>query len=167
MRQSLDAATAAAAPLERRAALAAALQRRTGLDDAVLRRLVESFYAQARLDPDLGPIFAAHVVDWSAHYAVMVDFWASVALLAGRYHRNALRAHKPLGLRSEHFDRWLMLFDATLQQPVTPQARKHLLDIARRIAGTLRQRLCPAALPTQQTGGLHAITNDTPAAGST
>ncbi len=128
--------------------------------------MVESFYAQVRLDPDLGPIFAAHVADWPAHYAVMVDFWASVALLAGRYHRNALRAHKPLGLRSEHFDRWLQLFDATLQQHVTPQARSHLLDIARRIAGTLRQRLCPAVTPAHQNGGLHAITNDTHAAGS-
>ena len=127
----------------RRAALADGLRQRTGLDDAALQRVVHSFYARARLDPDLGPIFAAHVADWQAHEARMVDFWASVALLAGRYHRNALQAHKPLDLRQAHFTRWLELFDQTLAAEVTPQAREHLLAIAQRIATTLRHRLCP------------------------
>lgn len=145
-RQVLDSTAEAVASEHRRAVLAQRIRAQTGLDDAALARLVRRFYAQASKDPDLGPIFAAHVVDWEAHYARMVDFWASVALLAGRYHRNALQAHRPLELQPAHFTRWLALFDQTLQEEVSPLARQHLLDIAQRIAATLRSRLCaPAA----------------------
>jgi len=141
-RQVLDSTAEAVAPEDRRGALAEQIRERTGLDDAVLERVVRRFYALARNDSELGPIFAAHVVDWQAHYVRMVDFWASVALLAGRYHRNALQAHRPLGLQPEHFTRWLALFDQTLQEEVSPLARQHLFDIAQRIAATLRSRLC-------------------------
>lgn len=141
-RQVLDAAPAAMEPQDRRTELARQLRERTGLDEIVLDRLVRRFYMDARLDPDLGPIFSAHVTDWELHFARMVDFWASVGLLAGRYHRNALQAHRVLPLQAAHFARWLELFDQALQQEVSPQARLHLMTIARRIAATLSSRLC-------------------------
>ncbi len=31
-------------------------------------QLVHAFYAKARKDPGLGPIFEAHVIDWDAHF---------------------------------------------------------------------------------------------------
>lgn len=142
-RQILDGMSGSVEPSDRRGDLARQLREQTGLDDAVLERVVRRFYAHARLDPDLGPLFSAHVTDWEAHYVRMVDFWASVGLLAGRYHRNALQAHRPLALRPAHFDRWLALFDQTLQEEVSPPARQHLMTIARRIAATLSSRLCP------------------------
>lgn len=145
---------------DQRAALARELRQRTGLDEAVLARLVRGFYARARVDPELGPIFAAHVADWPAHEARLVDFWASVALMAGRYHRNALSAHRPLALRDEHFERWLALFDATLREEFSASARDHLLTIATRIAATMRTRLCDA-----RSDGLHPITDVTNAVG--
>ncbi|OYV37289.1 MAG: Globin [Thiomonas sp. 20-64-5] len=141
-RQVLDATPGSIEPQDRRSELARQLREQTGLDEAGLERLVRRFYAHARLDPDLGPMFSAHVSDWEAHYARMVDFWASVGLLAGRYHRNALQAHRQLTLRPAHFARWLELFDQTLQEEVSPQARQHLIVIARRIAATLSSRLC-------------------------
>lgn len=143
-RHLLDAAPVSIEPADRRSELARQLREQTGLDEAALEHLVRRFYARAQLDPDLGPIFRAHVTDWDLHYARMTDFWASVGLLAGRYHRNALQAHRPLALRAAHFTRWLELFDQTLQEEVSPQARQHLMTIARRIAATLRSRLCPA-----------------------
>ena len=142
-RQILDSGSVSNEPKDRRSDLARQLREQTGLDEAVLDRMVRRFYAHARLDPDLGPLFSAHVSDWEAHYARMVDFWASVGLLAGRYHRNALQAHRPLALRPAHFERWLALFDQTLQEEVSPQAHQHLLTIARRIAATLSSRLSP------------------------
>lgn len=142
-RQILDSGSLPDAPRDRRADLARQLREQTGLDDAALDRVVRRFYAHARLDPDLGPLFSAHVTDWEAHYARMVDFWASVGLLAGRYHRNALQAHRPLTLRPAHFARWLALFDQTLQEEVSPSAHQHLMTIAQRIAATLSSRLCP------------------------
>ncbi|MGC8806852.1 MAG: group III truncated hemoglobin [Thiomonas sp.] len=141
-RKVMDDAGDSVAPLDRRGELARQLRERSGLDEAALERVVRRFYAHARIDPDLGPMFSAHVADWETHYARMVDFWASVALLAGRYHRNALQAHRPLALRPMHFERWLALFDQTLQEEVSPQAHQHLMSIAQRIAATLSSRLC-------------------------
>ena len=144
-RQILDGTSDAVDPSDRRAVLARQLRAQTGLDDAALDRLVRRFYSLARVDPDLGPIFNAQVTDWEAHFARMVDFWASVSLLAGRYHRNALESHRALGLRPEYFERWLVLFDQVLQEEVSPPAREHLLTIARRIAANLSRRLCATA----------------------
>ena len=141
--QKVHDAPVSMAPQDRRSGLTRQLREQTGLDEASLERVVRRFYAHARLDPDLGPLFSAHVADWEAHYTRMVDFWASVGLLAGRYHRNALEVHRPLALRPMHFERWLVLFDQTLQEEVSPQARQHLMTIAHRIAATLNSRLCP------------------------
>jgi hypothetical protein len=41
-----------------------------------ISRLVRTFYARARKDPLLGPIFDAHVVDWDAHFVQMINFWS-------------------------------------------------------------------------------------------
>ena len=69
----------------RRAALqadAAAL----GVKDAYISILVDAFYERIRAHPEIGPIFEDVIGDnWTPHLARMKDFWASVALNAGRY----------------------------------------------------------------------------------
>lgn len=122
---------------ERRAALVAEIAARTGLDQAALERLVRAFYAMARQDPLLGPVFA-HVTDWEAHIERITAFWSSVALMSGRYHGNPLRAHFPLGLTPEHFERWLVLFERTAEVECTPEGAALLTERARRIAESLR-----------------------------
>lgn len=144
-RQILDDAGDRIDPDSRRAELARQLREQTGLDEQALGRLVRRFYASAHQDPELGAIFEAHVADWEAHFARLLDFWASVGLLAGRYHRNALAAHRPLQLQPMHFERWLALFEQALRHEVSPQATEHLMTIARRIAATLQSRLCADA----------------------
>ena len=85
---------------------------RTGINDDMINRLVRAFYARARLDPLLGPIFDHNVGDWEAHFARMGDFWSSVALMSGRYHGQPIAAHFPLPVDTRHFNRWLELFAA-------------------------------------------------------
>ena len=41
-----------------------------------ISNLVHQFYAKARKDPDLGPIFEGHVIDWDAHFVQMINFWS-------------------------------------------------------------------------------------------
>jgi len=110
---------------------------RTGIDAAMIERLVRGFYARARRDPLLGPIFAARVRDWEAHLARMCDFWSSVALMSGRYHGQPMAAHLPLPIDTEHFNRWLELFAASAREVCPPAAAAHFLDRAHRIAGSL------------------------------
>ncbi|HWX51089.1 MAG TPA: group III truncated hemoglobin [Roseomonas sp.] len=121
---------------ERRAEASRAAQEATGLDEAVLERLVRSFYATARRDPVIGPLFAG-IEDWERHVAKIHDFWSSVALKTGRYHGQPMAAHAPLGLRPEHFARWLALFGQTAREICTAEAAEYLLERAQRIASSL------------------------------
>lgn len=108
--------------------------------------LVAEFYRRAFADEHLGPIFVDVArVDLSAHLPVMGDFWETVLLRAGRYHRNALRPHFALAAQVEltdaHFARWLELWTATVDERHAG-TRAHLAKTqATRIAGSIRRRL--------------------------
>ncbi|MBL6431089.1 MAG: group III truncated hemoglobin [Alphaproteobacteria bacterium] len=84
-----------------------------GIDDAYISTLVEDLFtlAFARM-MSLGPIFAAEIGDdWAPHLAKMKDFWASVAMNAGRYSGKPVPAHTKLAdLQPWHFTIWLGLF---------------------------------------------------------
>jgi len=117
---------------------------RTGLDDEMIDRLVRAFYARARLDPLLGPIFERHVGDWKAHFSRMRDFWSSVALMSGRYHGQPMAAHSPLPIDTQHFNRWLELFAAAAQEICPPPAAAHFIERAHRIADSLELGIAAA-----------------------
>jgi hemoglobin len=121
---------------ERRAAISREITAATGLDDVALERLVRAFYAAAREDPMLGPLFE-RVHDWDSHIAGITTFWSSVALMTGRYHGQPMAAHIPLELQPGHFVRWLALFEETAFGICTPAAVAHLMEKARRIAQSL------------------------------
>lgn len=120
----------------RRAEASRAAQEATGLDEDVLERLVRAFYGRARHDPVIGHLFAG-VADWEHHIAKIQAFWSSVALKTGRYRGQPMAAHAPLGLRPEHFTRWLELFEQTVREVCTAEAADFLMERARRIASSL------------------------------
>jgi hemoglobin len=121
----------------RRNLIVADIVARTGIDEIMIDRLVREFYARARPDPLLGPVFEAAVEDWEAHFARMCDFWSSVALMSGRYHGTPMVKHAPLPIDTAHFNRWLELFAATAREVCPPVAAAHFIDRARRIADSL------------------------------
>jgi hemoglobin len=51
----------------------------------LIAEVVAEFYRRARRDGRLGPVFEAHVQEWDAHLARMVDFWSSALLRTGRW----------------------------------------------------------------------------------
>lgn len=120
----------------RRAEASRAAEAATGLDEALLERLVRSFYATARQDPVIGPLFDG-ITDWERHVAKIHAFWSSVALKTGRYHGQPMAAHALLDLRPEHFARWLALFGQTAREVCPPAAAEYLLERAQRIASSL------------------------------
>jgi hemoglobin len=82
-----------------------------------IRAVVVEFYRRARHDDRIGPVFDAHVEDWDVHLARMVDFWSAALLRSGRYSGNPLQKHRAIpGLTLEHFDRWVALFETTVQE---------------------------------------------------
>jgi len=114
---------------------------RMGIDDAYISDLVETFYARVRADADLGPIFEKEIGDtWAPHLARMKDFWASVALNAGRYTGKPVPAHQKLtGVDAAHFQTWLSLFRQTLEDTApTAEAVPYFMERAERIASSLQ-----------------------------
>ncbi|WP_433503702.1 group III truncated hemoglobin [Pseudonocardia halophobica] len=108
--------------------------------------LVDEFYRRVFSDEVLGPIFVEVArVDLSAHLPVMCDFWSTVLLRDGTYHRNALRPHLDLYARCElteaHFARWRALWTATVDQQHAGKRAELAKSQATRIAGAIRRRL--------------------------
>ena len=109
-----------------------------GIDDALISRLVETFYVQVREDDVLGPIFAVHVADWTPHLVRMKDFWASVVMESGRFRGNPMLKHIAIGgLNPSHFDRWLRLWNETVDEVVPAEAATLFRAAAQRIASSL------------------------------
>ena len=84
-----------------------------GLDEAMIREVVHHFYAAAREDPVIGPVFRARVPDdrWQAHLDRIEDFWCSSLLGTRTYDGRPMPKHVAISeLNDDHFRRWLALF---------------------------------------------------------
>lgn len=110
----------------------------SAVDEAMIRTLVDTFYTAVRDDDVLGPVFARHVADWSAHLPKMYDFWSSIVLRTGRYAGRPLEAHRRLAeLTDAHFARWLDLWERTVASVVPPAARTAFTSPAQRMAASM------------------------------
>lgn len=119
------------------------------IDDASLAALIVEFYAAARLDPLLGPVFAAMVgegdAQWADHLRRVHDFWSSVTMGTGRYGGRPMQVHAGIpGLEAAHFQRWLALFAQTADGLFVPPAAAFLRDKAERMAQALQQGIAMA-----------------------
>lgn len=121
----------------RRARIVQSMREQTGVDEDMIERLVHTFYARIREDALLGPIFESRIDDWGPHLQRMCEFWSSVILSSGVYHGQPMRAHLPLPVDAEHFDRWLEIFGATARDLFEPRVAELFIDRARRIAQSL------------------------------
>jgi hemoglobin len=110
-----------------------------GVTAPMIRRLVHGFYAQVRLDRELGPVFAAHVKDWEEHLDKMCAFWSSVTLMTGDYKGRPMEVHARIPEISDAlFLRWLQLFQRAAREQCPPEAASLFIDRASRIAESLK-----------------------------
>jgi hemoglobin len=126
--------------------VSAAPVRRDIVDRADISALVAAFYRRAFADELLGPVFVDIArVDMAVHLPVMCDFWETVLMRAGLYHRNALRPHLLLDaqvpLTAAHFTRWLALWTATVDERHEGERAEFAKVQAARIAGSISRRL--------------------------
>ena len=83
--------------------------------------LVDRFYEKIKTDKLVGFIFTDVMkVNWEKHIPVIVAFWQNALFYAGGYHGNALKKHlninKVVALEKKHFNRWLHLFNQTVDE---------------------------------------------------
>ena len=85
------------------------------LDD--IKILVDTFYDKARQDTLLGPIFEGVIEDrWPEHLEKMYRFWQTILLEEHTYHGSPFAPHARLPLFEQHFERWLGLFNETVEE---------------------------------------------------
>ncbi len=111
------------------------------IDRASIDRLVSTFYGRAREDDIIGPVFVTSVEDWDHHIERISEFWSSVILKTGRYDGRPMPPHLRLGLKGEHFDRWLQLFEQTARDVFPPEGAIIFIDRARRIADSFEMAI--------------------------
>jgi hemoglobin len=111
------------------------------LSEAGISALVDEFYARARRDPLLGPVFESEVVNWMHHLQVIADFWSHVLLGTDRYRGTPYPVHVRLPVKLEHFDRWLALFEAAAPEFLPPTAAETACARARMMAASFRAGL--------------------------
>jgi hemoglobin len=85
----------------------------TSLDD--IKLFVDAFYTQVQQDQLIGPIFNSVIQDrWPMHLEKMYGFWQTVLLNERAYSGSPFPPHVKLPLEKQHFDRWLKLFNSTI-----------------------------------------------------
>ena len=100
--------------------------------------VVTEFYASIRQHPGLGPIFAAHVTDWTTHEAKIAGFWRNAILMERSYDGNPMAVHKAAGnVRPGMFVPWLALFDRVLARNLAPEIATAWSALAHRIGRSL------------------------------
>lgn len=83
-----------------------------GLNDIVL--FVDGFYNKVRQDELLAPIFNNAISDWAPHLEQMYKFWNAALFGVAGFKGNPFAKHAPLPIDAKHFDRWLQLFNETI-----------------------------------------------------
>ncbi|MGB7317340.1 MAG: group III truncated hemoglobin [Planktotalea sp.] len=114
---------------------------------AQIDQVTRAFYARVRVHPALGPVFAAHVSDWTPHEAKIAAFWRNAILLERSYAGNPMQVHKAAGnVHAEHFSIWLALFDEVLAQNLDSETARSWSALAHRIGRGLSMGLTPVVL---------------------
>jgi hemoglobin len=117
-------------------------------------QLVRSFYSRALTDPLIGWIFVDVAgLDLEAHVPKVASFWETILLGAGTYGGGAFAPHVPIhqrsgGLKAAHFQRWLKLWRASVDElfagPRAELAKAHADRVARAFHARLEGREEPA-----------------------
>lgn len=84
-----------------------------------IEKLVNAFYDKVKKDPEINYFFTTVVkVDWDNHLPIMYKFWENIVFYTGTYNGNPMRQHEIINkkspIRSEHFNKWLILFNETV-----------------------------------------------------
>lgn len=107
------------------------------LTEGGLAEQVGRFYARARQDDLLGPVFEAAVQDWPEHLERITAFWTRAMLGTGDYRGNPLAQHRKHPITPPMFERWLRLWGETADDLFDPEAAEAVKERAQRIGESL------------------------------
>lgn len=107
-----------------------------------IRTLVDSFYSKVNAYPLLSPIFNdVAQVDWKTHLPLLYQFWSTLLFRSNTYEGRPWPKHAVLPVKGEHFDRWVSLFKATVDEHFSGPKATEAKNFAGSIANTFQNRL--------------------------
>lgn len=112
------------------------LHERLGGHEGIFK-LIRPFYADVRQHAVLGPIFNAHIQDWTAHLAKITEFWARQTGGPSAYGGGFGAAHLNLGIDVTHFHHWLTLWDFNCRRHLPEAEAKEMSALAHELARRL------------------------------
>lgn len=103
-----------------------------------VQQLVETFYGRVLKDENLAPFFKH--LDFEAHMPKMIHFWSFVLLDEPGYTTNVTDKHMHMPLAKEHFDLWVTLFHATIDDLFIGEKAEMAKQRATLIAWTIQNK---------------------------
>ena len=86
-------------------------------NEADVKILVDEFYAAARKNEMLAPIFNDYIGDhWDEHLDRMYLFWNTMILGTKEFKGSAFTVHLKMPLNKEHFVVWNEIFEQTVDR---------------------------------------------------
>lgn len=94
-----------------------------------IQLFVDDFYTKVKVDEIIGPVFLKAIPgDWGPHLDKMYAFWNAALFGVSGFKGNPFARHAPLEIERPHFERWLSLFDETIDKyfkgPVANETKK-------------------------------------------
>ena len=107
---------------------------------------VDRFYERLLADERLAPIFVdVAEIDLAVHLPHIKDYWCKLLLGDKSYQRHTMNIHRQLHgkqpLEAGDFQRWLALFNATLDEGFSGEQTERARRIAAAIAGNMESSL--------------------------
>ncbi|MEM6583917.1 MAG: group III truncated hemoglobin [Pseudomonadota bacterium] len=107
---------------------------------------VDRFYAHILIDTQLAPLFLdVAAVDLAVHLPHIKNYWCKLLLGERHYKRHTMNIHRRLHakqtLKHEDFQRWLSLFNATLDEGFAGKGTQRARRVAAAIAGNMESGL--------------------------
>lgn len=112
--------------------------------EEALRRVLWRFYARVMADDLLSAVFQHKLgpfpkAAWPMHIMRLEGFWRAVMQGPSEYRGQPGPAHRGLGISAEHFERWLMLWEQTLQEELPVTEAGEMLTLARKMRPSLER----------------------------
>lgn len=104
--------------------------------------LVNTFYDRVLKDELISPFFKH--LNFDAHLPKMVHFWAFVLLEEAGYTTDVTKTHMHMRLKKEHFDRWISLFNETVDDLFEGEKAKKAKERAYLIRWTIESKMNPS-----------------------
>ena len=107
-----------------------------------IKLFVNEFYEKVKNDALIGPVFLEKIPgDWQPHLDKMYAFWNAALFGVPGFKGNPLAKHAPLKINARHFDRWLELFDETIDNHFEGYMAADTKNRAKLMAGMFLSRL--------------------------